>query len=293
MATSNDHPGLPFVQAQGYTRGRPDGPPLWVVWHSMEASEWSGRAESTAAYFANPSDGRAVSAHHCGDDNSVIQCVDEDDSAWTVGNRPGNYRGLNIELSGFARQSRADWLDPFGRAMFDRLAPIVAASMTRWKIPNRWCSTADLKAFRPGHTTHNDLRVAFGGTTHTDPGAGFPRDHVLAVIAAALNPEVNMPRLIVVTGELVNGQPANKVCVTDYSTRRWLTPEQLGKVMEETGLPFPGAPEDQFASQVADDTFGPDISTLGGSSPIWVPHDHELVTGPARPLPATAQSGRS
>lgn len=189
MAMSKDHPGLPFVQAQGYTHGRPDGPPLWVVWHSMEASEWSGRAESTAAYFANPSDGRAVSAHHCGDSDSVIQCVDEDDSAWTVGNRPGNYRGLNIELSGFARQSRTEWLDPFGAAMLVRLAPIVAASMTRWHIPNRWCSVADLRALRPGHTTHNDLRVAFGGTTHTDPGAGFPIDYVLAVVGAALNSE--------------------------------------------------------------------------------------------------------
>jgi len=184
MATSNDHPGLPFVQAQGYTHGRPDGRPLWIVWHSMEASEYSGRAESTAAYFAHPSDGRSVSAHFCGDSDSVVQCVDEGDSAWTVGSRPGNYRGLNVELAGYARQTRGDWLDPFGRAMFAHLAPIVAASMRRWGIPNRWCSVADLRAYRPGHTTHNDLRVAFGGTTHTDPGPGFPTDYILAVVGA-------------------------------------------------------------------------------------------------------------
>lgn len=189
MATSNDHPGLPYVQAQGFTHGRPDGPPLWIVWHSMEASEYGGRAESTAAYFANPSDGRSVSAHFCCDDNSVIQCVDEDDSAWTVGNRPGNYCGVNVELGGYARQTRAEWLDAFGVAMFARVAPIVAASMTRWHIPNRWCSIDDLKARRPGHTTHNDLRVAFGMTTHTDPGGGFPRDYILAAVGAALNPE--------------------------------------------------------------------------------------------------------
>lgn len=187
MATSPDHPGLPFVQAAGYTKGRPDGPPIWVVWHTMEASEHSARAESTAAYFANPGDGRQVSSHYTVDDTSVVQCVRLADSAWTVGNRPGNNRGINWELSGFARQSRTEWLDPFGLAMFDRAAPIAAADMTRCGIPNRWCTIDDLIARRPGHTTHNDLRIAFGGTTHTDPGPDFPRDHVLKVIGAALN----------------------------------------------------------------------------------------------------------
>lgn len=189
MATSNDHPGLRFVQAKGYTRGRPDGPPLWIVWHDMEVDELPGRAESTARYFANPSDGREVSSHFCVDSNSVIQTVDEDDTAWTVGNRPGNNRGINIELAGRASQTAAQWLDPYSRAMFDVIAPVVARSMTRWHIPNRWCTLADLDAYRPGHTTHNDLRRAFGVTTHTDPGPGFPFDHVTRVIAAALGQE--------------------------------------------------------------------------------------------------------
>jgi hypothetical protein len=192
VATSNDHPGLPFLQAAGYTRGRPDGPPLWVVIHDMEASEHSGRAESTAAYFANPPDGRQVSSHFTVDNDSVIQCVDEDDIAWTVGNRPGNYRGINWELSGFANQTRAQWLDAFGVAMFAEMAPIAAASMRRWGIPNRWCSIADLQARRPGLTTHNDLRIAFGGTTHTDPGPNFPFDYLQQVLEAALNEEDDM-----------------------------------------------------------------------------------------------------
>lgn len=192
MATSNDYPGLGFVQARGYTRGRPDGPPLWIVWHDMEVDELPDRAESTAAYFANPGDGREVSSTWCADNNSIVQCVDEDDTPWTVGNRPGNYRGLNLELAGRASQTREQWLDPYGRAMFAVVAPVIARSMTRWRIPNRWCSIADLEAHRPGHTTHNDLRVAFGGTTHTDPGTEFPRDHVLDVVAAALEGDTDM-----------------------------------------------------------------------------------------------------
>lgn len=287
MATSNDHPGLPFVQAQGYTRGRPDGPALWIAWHSMEASEWSGRAESTAAYFASPGDGRSVSAHHCGDDNSVIQCVDEDDSAWTVGNRPGNYRGVNIELAGFARQSRADWLDPFGVAMFARLAPIVAASMTRWHIPNRWCSVADLKAFRPGHTTHNDLRLAFGGTTHTDPGAGFPRDYVAQVLAAALNPmEDDMATMYVIeTGlEKTPENPTGERVIASTGVHSWWV-RDFGPLAAR-GIAFP---TQRVTSQELRDSFGVNVEQPAGGAPVPGPHDHTLVlrTGPAEPLPAT------
>ena len=72
----------------------------------MEASEYSGRAESTAMYFHDVPDDRRVSSHYCVDNDSVIQCVKLRDSAWTVGNRPGNNRGINWELSGFARQTR-------------------------------------------------------------------------------------------------------------------------------------------------------------------------------------------
>lgn len=184
--TSTDYPGIAFVQAKGFTAGRPDGPPLWIVWHDMEVDELPTKAETTAAYFANPTDGRRVSAHYCADSDSAVQCVREQDVAWTVGNRPGNYRGVNFELAGRANQTRQQWLDAYGLAMFNIVCPIAAHSMTRWGIPNRWCSIADLKTYRGGHTTHNDLRVAFGGTTHTDPGSGFPRDHVLALVDAAL-----------------------------------------------------------------------------------------------------------
>lgn len=186
MALTSDLPGFRFVLAKGYTIGRPDGPPLWIVWHSMETDELPNSAEGTANYTADPGDSRDVSAHWCFDSNSAVQTVKEKDSAWTVGNRQGNYRGVNLELAGRARQTRAEWLDAYGRAMFDVAAPVVAASMKRWKIPNRWCTVADLKAYRGGHTTHVDLARTFGGSDHTDPGAGFPRDYVLDLIGRHL-----------------------------------------------------------------------------------------------------------
>jgi hypothetical protein len=36
--------------------------------------------------------------------------------------------------------------------------------------------------FRPGITSHTDLRLAFGGTTHTDPGPNFPWDVFMDIL---------------------------------------------------------------------------------------------------------------
>lgn len=182
MAQSPDHPELLYIQAKGFNTGRPDGKPLWIVIHDMEASETATRAENTAAYFANPSDGRSVSSHYCVDNNSVVQCVRLKDVAWTVGNRPGNNRGINWELSGFASQSRGQWLDDFGLSMFAQMAPIVRSDAEKYGIPLVKRTVAELKAWVPGVTSHNDLRIAFGTTTHTDPGTNFPWDKFLEIM---------------------------------------------------------------------------------------------------------------
>jgi N-acetyl-anhydromuramyl-L-alanine amidase AmpD len=179
---SPDHPELAFVQAKSYARGRPDGPPIWIVVHDMEASETPTRAENTANYFATLPDGRSVSSHYCADNDSVVQCVRLADTAFTVGNRPGNYRGINWEFSGFASQTRAQWLDAFGVAMFDQAAPIIRSDAQRYGIPLVRRTVAELRSFVPGVASHHDLGIAFGGTTHTDPGPNFPWDYFMALI---------------------------------------------------------------------------------------------------------------
>jgi N-acetyl-anhydromuramyl-L-alanine amidase AmpD len=182
MATSPDHPELQFVQALKYAKGRPDGPPLWIVVHDMEASETRTRAEATANYFATLPDGRSVSSHYTADSDSVVQCVRLGDVAFTVGNRPGNYRGINWEFSGFAAQTRAQWLDPFGVAMFALAAPYIRDDAKKYGIPLVRRTVAELRARMPGVTSHNDLRLAFGNTTHTDPGPNFPWDYFMDLI---------------------------------------------------------------------------------------------------------------
>jgi hypothetical protein len=194
---SHDHPELEFIQAAEYGVGRPDGPPLWIIVHDMEASETATRAENTALYFADLPDGRTVSSHYCADSNSVVQCVRLKDRAWTVGNTPGNNRGINWEFAGFASQTREQWLDPFGVAMFDQARPIIRADAAKYGIPLVRRTVAELRAYVPGVTSHNDLRLAFGGTTHTDPGPNFPWDYFMDLINQADDEEAEMRRTLI------------------------------------------------------------------------------------------------
>lgn len=253
MATSNDHPGLPFVQAENYTRGRADGPPLWIVIHTMEAGENSQRAETTANYFANPPDGRQVSSHYCADNDSVVQCVDLDDTAWTVGNRPGNYRGLNWELSGFANQSRDQWLDPFSRAMLAKAVPLMRSDSQRFNIPVHRCSVADLQARRPGYTTHNDLRLAFGVTTHTDPGPNFPFNLLFGLIGGTGELDMFMaqvqgnPAIVLSTGLEYRGVP-------DFNT--------FVRLRDQVGVPLVIVPSMADLTRLCGRLAGPEEITL-------------------------------
>lgn len=184
MAQSPDHPELTYVQASGYTVGRP-GAPLWIVIHDMEADETPNTAENTAQYFATGAGGRDVSSHYCADNNSIVQCVLLKDTAWTVGNTQGNGRGINWELAGFIAQTREQWLDDFDIAMFNLMAPIIRSDATRYGIPLEHCTRADLAMYKPGVTSHWDLGVVFGGTDHTDPGPNFPWDYFMALLNGA------------------------------------------------------------------------------------------------------------
>ena len=169
MAQSPDHPQLPFIQAADYSEGRP-APAIWIVIHDMEEEETPGKAEALGNYFHNGSGDRSVSSHYGADSTGVVQYVALDDTAWTVGNAPGNNRGINWELAGFASQSREQWLDDYGRAMLGHAAEIMRADGQRFGIPLRLLtdaevrySTSFLKDFlpAPGREIRVGMRTSF------------------------------------------------------------------------------------------------------------------------------------
>lgn len=162
--------GVPFVQAKWYHPGG-NLPVHRIVVHTMEAPEKGDTAESTARYFAAGSGGRQASAHYCVDNNSIVQCVKETDIAFHA---PPNTGSIGIEHAGYARQTPADWADPYSLAMLDYSARLAADLCLAYHLPIVKRSPADLKAGKQGLCGHVDVSYAFGLSTHTDPGPAFP-----------------------------------------------------------------------------------------------------------------------
>lgn len=166
-----------FIQAKNYHSGR-RSPILRIHIHSMEAPEKGETAESTANYFRTTD--KKASAHYCVDSNSEVQCVKDEDTAFHVGN--DNSKSLGIEHAGYARQSREEWLDAYGVAMLKRSAKICADLCRRHNIPAKWLDIVDLKENQKGISSHAYAAIAFGGSTHTDPGPYFPKDYYIDLV---------------------------------------------------------------------------------------------------------------
>jgi N-acetyl-anhydromuramyl-L-alanine amidase AmpD len=167
-----------FIQARNYTKGRSSPIDVLVI-HTMEAPEKPDTAENVAKWFAGSTAPQA-SAHYCIDNNSIVQCVRDNDVAWHA---PGaNSNGLGFEHAGRASQHAADWSDAYSDAMLKISAGLVAEKCRDYGIPAVWLHEADLKAGRRGITGHAQVSAAFKRSTHTDPGTSFPIERYLGYV---------------------------------------------------------------------------------------------------------------
>lgn len=170
---------VPYVEAANWQRNAPPQSKRLIVIHCMEAAEASTTAESVAAWFAGKrGETPQTSAHFCVDSDSVICCLHSDRIAWHA---PGaNKDGIGIELAGYARQSREDWLDAYSTAMLQLAAKLVRALSRRHGIPLTFVDVAGVRGQQlRGVTTHAVVSEAFGKSSHTDPGPHFPMDLLL------------------------------------------------------------------------------------------------------------------
>ena len=174
-----------FIEARWYKRGRSGrAPVLWIV-HDEEYPERPDSAERVGAYFATVP--RTASAHACVDSNSIVGCVDWNNTAYHAGHSATNLCSIGIEHSGYAHQTREQWLDAYGLAMLDLSARLFAdVGSGMYRIPPYRLTSVQIRAAVAGTgpggiCSHGDITRAFsirGG--HTDPGANFPWDWYLA-----------------------------------------------------------------------------------------------------------------
>lgn len=181
---------MDFVKARWYGSGR-TVPIRVIVIHDMEAPEGPLTAENIAHWFATMPATSKASAHVCVDNNSAVRCVADSDRAWHA---PGaNSDGLGIELAGYARQSRAEWLDQYSKGVLDQAAKVVAGWCQKHSIPARKLTVAELKAGKRGIVGHRDVSAAYRQTDHSDPGPSFPWDFFLSRVNAFMSPKKPSP----------------------------------------------------------------------------------------------------
>ncbi len=158
-----------------------------VVLHSSESSN----AKGTAGWFANPAS--QGSTHLVIDDKECYRTLQDDVIPWGAKGGDSNKFGLHVEMVGFAKWTRAEWLSH--PEMLDKIANAVNYWCNKYDIPLTFLSVEDLKEQglnARGITTHVNLAKAFGLDTHWDPGPGFPLDVLMEKAGAEykMNPYV-------------------------------------------------------------------------------------------------------
>jgi N-acetyl-anhydromuramyl-L-alanine amidase AmpD len=162
-----------------------DGPPKgydhneyhkrYIVIHNT-ANDAPARNEADYAQRRTDS----VSSHYYADDERVIQSLNTDKGAWHVGSQPGNRYGIGYELTGTNSKSTSWWK---ANLAWPKLTACIARDCAHWGITPQLLSIEDIKkGKRTGIITHNQARLAWGGTDHTDPGANFPMDYLVALV---------------------------------------------------------------------------------------------------------------
>lgn len=145
------------------------------VIHSTEGPMSRGNARALAGpnWFGGPKAG--TSAHDIFDPSEGVKMVPDNRVAWHVG-PGGNSFTRGSEHCAYTRYTREEWLSEAGQAMLDLSARYNAAAAKRDGVQPRWLSLTQLAHKESGFCTHNDIRLVFGGTTHSDPGPNFPYD---------------------------------------------------------------------------------------------------------------------
>lgn len=150
----------------------------YIVIHDGETQELPTAAEGMGAWFARPNVGG--SAHKGTDADSICTYIDDDDTAF--GAPYVNSDGLHVEQGGRASQSAADWSDAYSKATIANTSIVVAEWSGQHGIPIRRMSDAQLAARNyAGVITHAQATRVLGPRGgHTDPGAYYPLDSLIA-----------------------------------------------------------------------------------------------------------------
>lgn len=152
-----------------------------LVQHSAECPLEAGYAKSLTQWANTPlSQGGPVASWHSFVDPSVrVRMVPWYYAAWHA--NYANPFSIGIEVAGYARFTKEQWLTPAGLKQLENLAHEWVYFAEMEKIPSRWLTNAEVDKVMAGNRsikgfcTHRQIDKA----TRTDPGNNFPYDKLM------------------------------------------------------------------------------------------------------------------
>lgn len=162
-----------------------------ILWATLHSAEGARTVQSLFDFFNRNQN----ASSHAGADGYGLTgpWVPDERAAWTLLN--GNSRSLNLELCGFARWTREQWLSEGWvdgvwnpRQMIRNAAAWAREKCDRHGLPRRWLTLDQIRRGERGIIMHADYTYATGDGDHTDLGKNFPKD----VFMSDLNGEDDM-----------------------------------------------------------------------------------------------------
>jgi N-acetylmuramoyl-L-alanine amidase len=159
-----------------------------IDWAALHSAEGARTVESLFGFFDR---GQHASSHAGADGYRLSgSWVPDERAAWTLLN--GNSRSLNLELCGFARWTREQWLSTGWvdgvwnpRQMIRHAAAWLREKCNRHNIPKRLLTPDQVARGERGILDHFRYTIGTGDGNHTDVGKNFPFDVLLADLNAS------------------------------------------------------------------------------------------------------------
>lgn len=169
-----------------YRKGRLRNVRLGVV-HGTVSRPGPPGAANTAGYFAKDH-GSPSSAHQTVDGGRTAwRSVADGDTAFAAPN--ANADGVHLELCMMpthdAKAGAAFFASTVGQHTLEDGAEVMGAWASKYHLPARWLTPADVRAGHSGLCDHETITQAYNPGGHWDVGAGFPVAQWLKLVTAA------------------------------------------------------------------------------------------------------------
>lgn len=272
-------PQVPFIPARN--RGGRQTPKA-IVMHATVSSDNKGTARQIANWWNGPTSPMS-SAHYTVDPGEVIQSVGDHTVAFHCG---FNQDSIGVEMCDEQTGPASRWQDEDSTAIIRRAAKLVAQLCLAYDIEPRRPTIAELKSKGPhGIYGHNDSRLAFGHTTHSDP-----RDFPWPMFMRLVRQEVKRRRAEADSNTLETKPKPFRVHVMQASMLYSLNLKRKGEDLDAifsraarrdvawiTGTEYPDDPSREILRDVADE-YGY-RAFFRGRDDVWIAVQSDFIKG--------------